>query len=140
MLTKKQIPQMEIRCCTLTVRQYSRENPALYGRRSSVRVCPAHNMSSLAPCLHEEADTRLCAHATEAARRADKKLGRWTVGHSSSTRSCCSTGLTQNYWIWVIPVEQQLRVDELWGWQKLLVIIGMKSNCLAFNLFTQRMR
>ena len=69
MQTKKQLPQMEIRYCTMTVWQYSRENTALYGRRSSVSLCPACNMSSLAPCLHEEADTRMFAHATEAAKR-----------------------------------------------------------------------
>ena len=40
----------------------------------------------------------------------------------------------------VIPVEQQLQVDELWGWQKSLVIIGMKSNCFAFYSFTDRVR
>ena len=70
MPTKKQLPQMEIRYCTMTVRQYSRENHALYGRRSSVLVCPACDMSSLAPCLHEEADTRMFARATETAKKA----------------------------------------------------------------------
>ena len=69
MPTKKQLPQMEIRCCTMRVRQYSRKNPTLYGRRSSVLVCPACHMSSLAPCLHKEADTRMFARATEAAKR-----------------------------------------------------------------------
>ena len=32
-------------------------------------MCPACDMSSLAPCLHEEADTRMFARATEAAKR-----------------------------------------------------------------------
>ena len=45
------------------------ENPALYGRRSAVLVCPACDMPSLAPCLHEVADTRMFAPATEAAKR-----------------------------------------------------------------------
>ena len=31
-------------------------------------------MSSLAPCLHEEADTRMIACATEAAKRPYKKI------------------------------------------------------------------
>ena len=69
-------------------------------------------MSLLAPCLHEETDTRMFAHAMEAAKRAKKKIGSRTVG----------TDLV----VLVIPVEQQLRVDELWGWQKSL-IVGMKS-------------
>ena len=74
MPTKKQYPQIEIRCCTMRccsmrVRQYSRENHALYGRRSSVLVCPACGMPSFAPCLHEEADTKIFARATEAAKR-----------------------------------------------------------------------
>ena len=52
---------MEIRHCIITVWQYSRESPALYRRRSSVLVGPACDMSSLTPCLHEEADTRMLA-------------------------------------------------------------------------------
>ena len=61
------------------VRQYSRENPALYGRRSLVLVFPAWDMSSLAPCLHEEADTIMFAHATEATKRPYKKISSCTV-------------------------------------------------------------
>ena len=57
----------------MRVRQYSKENPALY-RRSSVFVCPACDMPSFAPCLHEEADTRIFACATEAAKRPNKKI------------------------------------------------------------------
>ena len=70
MPTKKQKPQIEIRCCTWKLRHYSRENSALYGRRSSVLVCSACNMPSFAPCLHEEADTRIFARAKEAAKKA----------------------------------------------------------------------
>ena len=73
MPTNKQLPEMEIRYCTMTVRQYSRENPTLYGRRSSFLLCPACIMSSLAPCLHEDADTRMFACATEGAKRPYKK-------------------------------------------------------------------
>ena len=56
------------------VRQYSREKPALYWRRSLVLVCPACDMPSFAPCLHEEADTRIFARAMEAAKRPIRKL------------------------------------------------------------------
>ena len=83
-------------------------------------------MSSLAPCLHEEADTRMFPHATEEAKRANKKIGSRTFG----------TDLV----VLVIPVEQQLRVDELWGWKKSLVIVGMKSNFLAFYSFVHRVQ
>ena len=61
------------------VRQYSRENPTHYGRRSLVLVCPACDMSSLAPCLHEEADTRIFACDMEADKRPDKKISRCAV-------------------------------------------------------------
>ena len=74
-------------------------------------------MSSFAPCLHEEADTIMFVHATEAAKRDNKKISSHTVGTDVVAL--------------VIPVVQQLRVDELWGWQKSLAIVGMKSNCLA---------
>ena len=37
-------------------------------------------MSSFAPCLHEEAGTIIFAHATEAAKRAKKKISSHTVG------------------------------------------------------------
>ena len=63
----------------MRVQQYSRENPALCGRRSSVLVCPACDMPSFAPCLHEEADTRIFAHATEAAKRPNKKISSCAV-------------------------------------------------------------
>ena len=56
-------------------------------------------MSAIAPCLHEEADTRMFPHATEEVKRANKKIGSHTVG----------TDLV----VLVILMEQQLRVDEL---------------------------
>ena len=58
------------------------------------------------------------AHATEAAKMTNKKLSSHTVG----------TDIV----VLAIHVVQQLRVDELWGWQKSLAIVGMKSNCLVF--------
>ena len=61
-------------------------------------------MSSFAPCLHEEADTIMFAHATESAKKANKKISSRTFGTDVVVR--------------VIHVVQQLRVDELWGWQK----------------------
>ena len=73
MPTKKQYPQIEIRCCTMRGRQYSRENSALNRRRSSVLVCAACDMPSFASCLHEEADTRASACAMEAAKRLTRK-------------------------------------------------------------------
>ena len=76
------------------VRQYSRENPALYGRRSSVLVWPACDMPSFALCLHEEADTRIFARATEAAKRPNMKISNCTV----------DTDVV----VLVIPVVQQL--------------------------------
>ena len=76
------------------MRKYSIENPALYWRRSSVLVYPACDMPSFASCLHEEADTRMFAHAKETAKRANKKICSHTVG----------TDLV----VLVIPVEQQL--------------------------------
>ena len=102
----------------MRVQQYSRENPALYGRRSSVLVSPACDMPSFAPCLHEEADTRIFARATEAAKKPNKKISSYAV----------DTDVV----VLVIPVVQQLWVDELQGWQKSPAIIGVKSNCPAF--------
>ena len=84
----------------MTVRQYSRVNTALYGRRSSVLMCPVRDMSSLAPCLHEEADTRMFARAL-ATKRAEK---------------ISSRTVDTNVVVLVIPMVQQLGVDELWGW------------------------
>ena len=56
-------------------------------------------MSSFAPCLHKEADTIMFAHATEAAKRANKKISSRTAG--------------TDVVVLVIHVVQQLRVDEL---------------------------
>ena len=78
----------------MRVRHYSRENPALYGRRSLVLVCHACNKPSFSPCLYEEADTRLFARATEAAKRPKKKISIWAV----------DTDVV----VLVIPVVQQL--------------------------------
>ena len=71
-------------------------------------------MSSHAPCLHEEADTIIVAHATEAAKRDNKKISSRTVGTDEV--------------VLAITVVQQLRVDDLWGWQNSLAIVGIKSN------------
>ena len=56
-------------------------------------------MSSFAPCLHEDADTIMFAHATVAAKMDNKKLSSCTVGTDVS--------------VLVIHVVQQLRVDKL---------------------------
>ena len=62
-------------------------------------MCPACDMPSYAPCLHEEADTRIFARATEAAKRPNKKIS--------------SCAVDTDVAVLVIPVVQQLRVDEL---------------------------
>ena len=62
-------------------------------------------MPSLAPCLHEEAASRIFARAMEAAKRPNKKISRCAV----------DTDVV----VLVIPVVQQLWVDELGGWQKI---------------------
>ena len=80
-----------------------------------VLVYPACDVSSLAPCSHEEADTIMFAHATEAAKRANNIISSHTVDSDV-----------------VVLVIKQLGVDELWGWQNLLAIGSMKSKCLAF--------
>ena len=80
-------------------------------------------MSSFAPCLNEKADTRIFARATEAAKRPNKKI------------SSCAVDI--DVLVLVIPVVQQLRVDELRGWQKSQAIVGVKSNCLAFFIHSQ---
>ena len=63
----------------MRVRQYSRKNPALYWRRSSVLVCPACDMPSFAPCLHEGAVTRIFGLAMEVAERPNKKISSYAV-------------------------------------------------------------
>ena len=42
-------------------------------------MCPARDMPSFALCLHEEADTRIFACATEAAKRLNKKISSGAV-------------------------------------------------------------
>ena len=42
-------------------------------------MCPACDISSFAPCLHEEADTRIFARAMEAAKRPNKKISSCAV-------------------------------------------------------------
>ena len=78
-------------------------------------------MSSFAHCLHEEADTRMFAHATEAAKRANKKISSRTAG--------------TDVIVLVIHVVQQLRVDELCVLAKIAVHrwYEIKLNC--FNFF-----
>ena len=53
-------------------------------------------MPSFAPCLHEEADTRIFACTTEAAKRHSKKIG----------SNCCA--VDTDIEVLVIPVVQQL--------------------------------
>ena len=75
-------------------------------------------MLSFAHHFHEEADTRMFAPATKAAKRPNKKIS--------------SCAVDSDVAVLVIPVVLQLRVDELRSWQKSLAIIGVKLNCLAF--------
>ena len=42
-------------------------------------MCPACDMPSFAPCLHEEADSRIFARAMEAAKRPNKKISSCAV-------------------------------------------------------------
>ena len=75
-------------------------------------------MPSFAPCLHEEADKSIFDHATEAAKRPIEKISNCAVDNDVV--------------VLVIPVVQQLKVDELLGLQKSPAIIGVKSNCRTF--------
>ena len=83
-------------------------------------------MPSFAPCLHGEADTRIFAGATEAAKRPNKKIS--------------SCAVNTDVVVLVIPVVQPLSVDELRGWQKSPAIVCVKSNFLAFFSFTHRVQ
>ena len=57
-------------------------------------MCPACDMPSCAPCLHEEADARISARATEAVERSYKKIS--------------SCAVDTDVVVLVIPVVQQL--------------------------------
>ena len=57
-------------------------------------MCPACDIPSYAPCLHEEADTRIFARATEAAKRPNKKIS--------------SCAVDTDVVVLVVPVVQQL--------------------------------
>ena len=103
----------------MRVWQYSRENPALYGRRRLVLVYPARDVSSLSPCLHEEADTRLFTQATETAKRPNKKISSCTV----------DTDVV----VLVIPVVQQLWLDELRVGKNRWLSLVWHQNCLALS-------
>ena len=86
-------------------------------------MCPACDIPSFALCLHEEMDTRIFARAMEAAKRPNKQISSCTV----------DTDVV----VLVIPVVQQWCVDELQGWQKSPVIVGVISNCLVFFIHSQ---
>ena len=86
-------------------------------------MCPACDIPSFAPCLNEEADTRIFARATEAAKMPSKKIS--------------SCAVDTDVVVLVIPVLQHLWVDELGGWQKSPAIVGVISNCLAFFIYSQ---
>ena len=78
---------------------------------------PACNMPSFAPCLHEEADTRIFARAKEAAKRPNKKI------------SSCAVDTDV---VLVIPMVQ-------WSAElaKIAAIVGVKSKCLSFFIHSQ---
>ena len=57
-------------------------------------MCPVCDIPSFAPCLHEEADARIFARATEAAKMPNKKISSCAV----------YTAIV----VLVIPVVQQL--------------------------------
>ena len=78
MPTKNQLPQIKIRCRRS---QYdnSLERALHFTGDEAILVYPVQDVSSLAPCSHEEADTIMFAHAAEAAKRAYKKISSDTV-------------------------------------------------------------
>ena len=82
-------------------------------------------MGEEAPCVHEEADTRIFARATEAAKRPNKKIS-----------SCVVDTYVVDL---VIPVVQQLCVDGLLGLQNLRATVGVKSIVLLLS-FTHRVQ
>ena len=65
-------------------------------------------MSSFAPFLNEEADTRILLMLRKQLKCLNRKMSSRTVDTDVE--------------VLVIPVVQQLGVDELWGWQKSLAI------------------
>ena len=67
---------------------------------TQVLVSPACDSSSLAPCLHEEVDTRMFVHAADAASRGHKKI----IIRSVDT----------DIVVLAVYVVQQLGGDELW--------------------------
>ena len=98
---------------------------------TAVLVSPVRDTSSLAPCLHEEADTRMFVHAADAASRGRKKIIVRTV----------DTDVV----VLAVSVFGQLGEDELWldlgvrSHRKYIAshlvapAIGRrKSNCLPF--------
>ena len=97
--TKEQLAQIGIRCdaqCDNT-----RERVMHFTGEEEALVYPARDVSSLAPCSHDETDTIIFAHAMETAKRANKKIN--------------SRNVDTDVGVLAIHVVQQLRVDELWG-------------------------
>ena len=96
-----------------------------------VLVSPVRDTTSLAPCLHEGADTRMLVHAADAASRGHKKMIVRTV----------DTDVV----VLAVSVFEQLGIDELWldfgvgkhrkyiGSHLVAQAIGRrKSKCLSF--------
>ena len=123
----------------------TQERALQFWSRSWVLVRPACDMHSFAPCLHEEEDTRIFAHATEAAKRPNKKI-----------KSCAVDTVVV---FLVIPVVQQLLVDVLWvsaniagyrwceiilscffhsltGCNKTSFLLGRGKRCVSFQAVT----
>ena len=75
------------------MQQYSRENCTLREKKLGLSVSSLGN-AFIAPCSHEEADTRILARATGAAKMPNKKISSCTV----------DTDVV----VLVIPVVQQL--------------------------------
>ena len=121
------------------MRQYSRENPALY-RRSSVLVCPACNMPSFAPSLHEEADTRIFACAMEAAKNKWLRCWYWC---SSSVHTCGATvvsgwteGLAKIAGYRWCEIKLFCFIYLLTGCNKTSLLLGREKRCVSFPAVT----
>ena len=104
-------------CCVSWTLGANKEIVATDGEQ--VLVCPARDISSLAPCSHEEADTRMFVHAAEATNRGHMKIIIRTV----------DTDVV----VLAISVVHQLGVDELW----LDFGVGKNRRYLAAHLLSQ---
>ena len=92
-----------------------------------MRICvPARAMPNLAPCNHEEADSRIMVHVADAIMLIDDGLSKDPCSNSRYWRSCARSSCSAT-------ARKSRTLDCIWYWQELLLHPCSWDMCITWS-------